>query len=274
MTAQTFFRWLSFDCSELAQHPGAFDLIRSGAVHAVAIRNVYSAAELEHIVSGLERHDPPFVQTWFPEAFKAWFYGRNLNLQSPDLAEYYEDAIRFSQQFDQLFGPERGIGYLGSVLSSIDNGRPFLAPPGPALGQSYMFTTIRAHLEGGFIPPHFDNEYVLRPSYQHLQTLVHPRTFSFVLGLSLPDGGGALEIFDLCSDTAASVIRNDDRAGRHMDLSTTERVSLRIPPGCLVIFDSGRFLHAVSPVQGTNKRWTLCSFMAMRRDGQAMYCWG
>ena len=274
MTADTFFRWIDLDITEIGEHAATFDLIRRGELHAVAVRDVYRPDDLAAVIESLERHDPPFVQTWFPPAFKSWFYGRNLNLQRPDLSDYFADVGPFTSQFEQLFGAGKGIERLSEVLSSLDHGRPFVAAPGPAPGQTYMFTTIRAHLEGGFIPPHFDNEYVLRPSYQHLQTQVEPRTLSFVVALSLPVAGGALEVYDLRSDQAGRTFRNDDRATGQMDLAAVPRVSIRIPPGCMVVFDSGRYLHAVTPVQGNAKRWTLCSFMALSRDGQAMYCWG
>jgi len=42
----------------------------------------------------------------------------------------------------------------------------------------------------------------------------------------------------------------------------------------MIVLDSGRFLHRVSPVEGDRKRWTACSFMALSRQRDAMYCWG
>jgi hypothetical protein len=159
------------------------------------------------------------------------------------------------------------------VLSAIDNGRPFGPPPGPRPGEAYMFTTLRAHLEGGYIPAHFDNEMAVRPSYEHLLTLIAPRLFSFVLALTRPEGGGALEVFDLTGPAVGEKPQNVD-GRRRPDLSVVARVSFRLPPGSMIVMDSGRFLHRVTPVTGTVKRWTACSFMAKSRSGEANYCWG
>jgi hypothetical protein len=46
------------------------------------------------------------------------------------------------------------------------------------------------------------------------------------------------------------------RAGRP-DVSTLASVSFRLPPGALILLDSGRYLHRLTPVQGARKRWTV-----------------
>ena len=43
--------------------------------------------------------------------------------------------------------------------------------------------------------------------------------------------------------------------------------------GEMMIFNSGRYLHHVTPVIGPRSRWTACSFMAQSRDGDVI-CWG
>ena len=50
--------------------------------------------------------------------------------------------------------------------------------------------------------------------------------------------------------------------------------SFRLPPGAMIVLDSGRYLHRVTPVIGPHKRWTACSFMARSRARDATYCWG
>lgn len=71
--------------------------------------------------------------------------------------------------------------HLSGLLSALDAGRPLRAAPGPAPGQRYMFTTLRAHASQGYIPAHCDNEMRLRPSYRHLASLVEAPILSFVL---------------------------------------------------------------------------------------------
>jgi hypothetical protein len=42
----------------------------------------------------------------------------------------------------------------------------------------------------------------------------------------------------------------------------------------LIRFNSGRYLHQVTPVQGAAARWTACSFRAESLNGDSVYCWG
>lgn len=277
-TARTlggFLGTLEMPADQAPLHADAFDLIRSGGLQAVIVHDVYPRSVLEQIVERLERHDPPFLQTWFPEKFRSWFYGRNVNLAHPQLAGYFEEAADFNAQLGELRpGPEGIVPRLTALLSRLDRGRPFEAAPGPSAGSRYMFTTLRAHLENGYIPPHFDNEQKLRPAYRHLATVVQLHMMSFVLAFSQAEAGGALEVFELHTAPENARMLSDDSVTDKPDVSKLRSVSFRLPPGAMIILDSGRFLHRVTPVQGNRKRWTACSFMALSRDRRAMYCWG
>ena len=158
-------------------------------------------------------------------------------------------------------------------MSALDEGYDYTAPPGPQ-GGHYMFTTIRAHLSGGYIPAHFDDEQAARPSYRHLMSLIQPTLFSFVLAFSQADEGGALEIFNLQPETSGQRIAVGDRNAVKPDFDAVEKVSFRLDPGDMIIFSSGRYLHRVTPVVGAKVRWTACSFMAESRTPNRVYCWG
>lgn len=270
-----FVRLLEIDARDTARHPDAFDRLRGGDLQGVLVHNVYPPDVLEAVVERLERHDPPFLKTWFPAPFRSWFFGRNLNLAPPVLDDYFHEATEFHRHLAMLFPPSLGVrDYVAGLLSHLDNGRPFRVPPGPVAGEEYMFATVRAHLEGGFIPPHCDNEQALRPSYRHLRTLVEPHMMSYVVALTRSDGGGALEVYDYRFEPSAAVPMNVDRAGARPDVTHLASVSFRLPPGAMIVFDSGRYLHRVSPVEGPRKRWTVSSFLALSRRGDAVFCWG
>jgi hypothetical protein len=270
-----FLRTLELDAGEAARHADAFERLRAADLQAVIVHGVYPQALLDRLVERLERHDPPFLQTFFPEKFRSWFFGRNLNLSRPDLPGYFEEAERFHAQLEELFSPGPGIvRHVGELLASLDHGRSFIAAPGPAAHQRYMFTTLRAHLEGGYIPPHFDNEQRLRATYRHLQSIVELHMTSFVLALTMAERGGALEVFDLTTAPEAARMISDDRIVDKPDVTTLASVSFRLPAGSLILLDSGRYLHRLTPVQGACKRWTACSFMALSRRREATYCWG
>jgi hypothetical protein len=270
-----FLEVMECEAGDCTRHADAFDRIRAGRLQALIVHGVYEPQQLVAVVDRLERHDPAFLQTWFPEKFRAWFYGRNLNLSGPDLAGYFAEAARFHAQLAELLPPPHDLlQRVGSLLAALDHGRPFQAAPGPHPGERYMFTTLRAHAEGGYIPPHFDNEQILRPAYRHLQDVVERHMTSFVLAFTRADGGGALEVFDLRMEPDEARLISDDRASARPDVSQLDSVAFRLPPGAMIILDSGRYLHRVTPVQGARKRWSACSFMSLSRQHDATYCWG
>ena len=273
----SFFNLLEIDVTQTPAHPGAIDGLRRGELHGVIVHRVYDQTILRDVVERLERHDPPFLKTWFPQEFHSWFFGRNLNLTPHDLGGYFAESRIFHEHLQALFPPSRGItDHVAGVLSHLDHGRPFVAAPGSEPGSHYMFTTIRAHLEGGYIPPHCDNQQAIRPSFRHLRTLVDPHMISFVLALTLPEAGGALDVFNSRPEPlSAPPMAGAPASSRpRQEREPLEAVSFRIPPGSMMIVDSGHYLHQVSPVVGPRKRWTVCSFMALNRDKSAVYCWG
>ncbi len=274
-TVGSFFRLLELDASEATQFPDTFAKLRAGELHGAIVHNVYRPEVVQELIPRLERHDPPFLQTWFPEKFRAFFYGENLNL-ARNLGEYFGKVPGFEDHLRELSPGGPGIaGHLCATMSALDGGRSFRPPPGIQPGQRYMFTTIRCHLPGGYIPAHVDNEQALRPSYAHLCSLIQPQMLSFVLALSQPGDGGALEVYNYRQDSPNAIPMNSDQ-GKHLrpDLSQLESATFRLPPGSMILVDSGRYLHRVTPVEGTVNRWTVCSFMALANDAQSMYCWG
>ncbi|MBS0126813.1 2OG-Fe(II) oxygenase, partial [Thetidibacter halocola] len=157
---------------------------------------------------------------------------------------------------------------------ALDDGPAYGAAPGPQPGSRYHFTTIRGHGTGGFIPPHFDNESALRPSYRHLATLIEQSIFSFVLAFSRAEAGGALEFFNLTAADHADRFRNVDGPTPPPSVDGVEKVSIRLAPGDLIAVNSGGYLHRVTPVEGPRTRWTACTFMARSRSGDHVHCWG
>lgn len=268
-----FFRLVEFDVDDIAGHANVFEGIRRGDVHGMLVHGIFRQALLDRIVSRLQAHEPAFLKTWFPAEFNSWFYGRNLNLADPALTGYFDEASQFQQDLRALFPAGQGIeDYLADILGKLDSGRPFSAAPGPEINQSYMFTTLRCHEQGGYIPPHIDYEYVRRRSYQHLRGIIDPHICSFVLPLSVPESGGNLLIYERKVD--ANHVHDPTSVDQDHDLSGLQAFTVPFRAGSLFVFDSGRFLHSVSPVQGPSPRWTACSFMALSRDHSSMYCWG
>ncbi|BFM15347.1 hypothetical protein R50073_15300 [Maricurvus nonylphenolicus] len=252
-----------------------FDELREGRLQAVLVHDVYPRKLLPDLVEGLETHQPSFLKTRFPDAFNGWFYGRNLNLCEPQLEQYFDDARQFERDLELFLpGALNPAVRIADILARMDGGRPFRAPPGPDLGQRYMFTSLRGHAEGGYIPAHCDNEFVLRPSYQHLTSVCDPHIMSFVLGFNDCDGGGATEIYNYIQPPLGKALMSDDQRSIKPDVDTLASVKIRVPSGSMLVFDSGRYLHRLEPVAGSTTRWTACSFMALNNDKSATYVWG
>ena len=257
--------------------PDLFNDLRTGRLQALLIHDVYSSSECAQIIKRVENADPGLLKTWFPEAFRSCFYGRNLNLTSPEqMYQYFEEAKLFSEQLDQVLPDQRGFTYLAQLLTRLDSGRPFVAAPGVRPNDCYMPTTLRQHLPGGYIPIHFDNEFMLRPSYTHLRSIAAGHIQSFVLALSEATDGGELEIFQHQAPPLGEQLLSDDHhPSQDMpDIQYVPSIKLKIPSGSMAVFDSGRYLHRLTEVQGQCDRWTLCSFMALASVGNVNYCWG
>ncbi len=249
--------------------------MRTGAYDGILLRDVYSPAVCAALCLRLQdgMHDLP--RTDFPPVMRAFFLGMNLNLAHPDLHAYFAAVPQFANELSRLFnGFDDLQPRLTSLFSALDGDRPYRAAPGLQPGLDHMFTTIRAHVPGGFIPPHFDNEQAHRGSYRLVNQSVNGDLFSFVLGLSVAQSGGALEIFNIRHDGKPWRMADQGLNADNIPLDDVERVGIRLAPGDLLLFNSSRYLHRVVPVGGTNIRWTVCSFMAEARDGQSVYCWG
>jgi hypothetical protein len=271
----SFFRTVTIEAAEAAQSPSLLTRLRAREIDGVVVKGVYDLATCEAVRAELEGERHGLIKTEFPAKFAAYFLGANLNLAHPDLNAYFAEAPRFREGLSRLAQGKLDLERrVTSLFSSLDEGRPYSAAPGPAPGSTYMFTTLRAHLSGGYIPAHFDDEQAARPSYRQLMPLIQPKLFSFVLAFSKAEEGGALEVFNIHPAREGQPIAAGDRSAAKPDLDAAEKASFRLDPGDLIVFNSGHHLHRVTPVIGARTRWTACSFMAESRGGPGVYCWG
>jgi hypothetical protein len=270
-----FLTVLDIDAHDAPRWSESLERLRRHELQAVVVHGVLTSADCQRVLDALPQFEPALPRSSFPAPFRSSFFGHNLNLAHPALAGYFDDAARFNAALEMLPPQPAGLrARIAGLLSALDGGASFEAPPGPLEGQHYMFTTLREHLPGGFIPPHFDNEMRLRPSYRHLATLIDGSLLSFVLALTRAEDGGALEVFDRVCAPDAAMLLSDDRRPGPPDTAGAASVRFRLPAGSLIVLDSGRLLHQLTPVQGALARWTVCSFMARARAGHRTYCWG
>ena len=270
-----FFPTVTVAAADAAQSPQLLTRLRRREIDGLVVKAVYDRATCEALRAELEAGRHGLIKTEFPAKFAAFFYGINLNLAHPDLKDYFAEAQRFRDGLSRLLSGGLDLQHrVTRLFSALDRGCDYAPAPGPEPGSTYMFTTIRAHLAGGHIPAHFDDEQAARPSYRHLLPFIQMKLFSFVLAFSQAEEGGALEIFNLQPEKAGQRIAVGDRSAVKPDLDAAEKVSFRLDPGDLIVFNSGRYLHRVTPVKGPRVRWTACSFMAEARMPDRVYCWG
>lgn len=269
----SFFRTRVIGASDVGQWPDAIRQMRAGAFEGLVVENVYTQDACARVCARLEAGDHGLIRMGFPAAMRAFFLGINLNLANPDLGRYFQEAPRFHARLRALFGDDTDLETrVTSLLSALDLGRPYAAAPG--LGADHMFATLRAHLTCGFIPPHFDNEQAFRDSYRYITPLIDADLFSFVLAFSQAEDGGALEVFNKHHGGRMFRMVDGPNDASHLQLDDVESVRFRLAPGEMILFNSGRFLHRVTPVIGAATRWTACGFMAESRSGDRVHCWG
>jgi hypothetical protein len=270
----SFFRCLDLEATQVAQWPDAIRRLRAEEYEAILLRGVYPAAFCASLCERLRAGQHGLVQSSFPPPFRSHFYGINLNLAAPDLVEYFRAAPLFGDHLVRLFAGEVDLATrMTGLLALLDEGRRYRAAPGPQPGLDHMFATLRVHLPGGFIPRHFDNEQASRASFRLIVPQLAGDIYSYVLAFSRAEAGGELEIFNLRHEGRRFRMADGTEDAAHLDVTGVESVRVALAPGEMIIFNSGRFLHRVTPVVGATPRWTACSFMAESRDGEAL-CWG
>ncbi len=261
-----WFRVAHLQADGLTDRYDALDQVRAGDLQAVVVAGVYPTDVLERATTRLEQDESRFLKSWFPKDFNAFFYGINLTNEQPNPKEYFRAARMLETQMTSLFSP---VGppssTISTVLSALDNGRFYQPAPGRIGDESYMFATIRAHLDGGHIPPHFD----ARPLSSHLRSIASPHVMSYVLMIRPSTAGGALQVFDL-----ERRVQNGVETTLTADVQGLDSITIDLDPGSMIIFDSARYLHRVQPARGPNRRWTLCSFFAPAISDRSVLCWG
>ncbi len=270
----SFFRTVIIPAADAAQHADTIRRLRREEFEGIILRDVYDPATCAGLCARLEAGRHGLVRTSFPAPFHAFFFGMNLNLTPPDLTAYFEAAPVFRERLAGLFTDTIDLETrITGLLSALDAERRYVAAPGPHPGVDHMFTTLRAHRTGGFIPRHFDDEQESRGSYRLILPHVVSDLYSFVLAFSQAEAGGELEIFNLRHGGRRFRMQDGDADASHLSVEGVESVKFRLAPGEMIIFNSGRYLHSVTPVIGAATRWTACSFMAESRTGDVL-CWG
>ena len=194
----------------------------------------------------------------------------------PQRDEYLESVASEPSLTHEIFQDFNLLDHLADLFSELGGGLP--AAPPPYLDHASSSTrwlpfNYRALDPGVQIYSHHDNHYRL-PIYQGLgNEYDRSSALSWFLTLQAPDAGGALTIYGLWgSDPNPPMLPT-----RFMDTEALEkeyhRVSLDLQEGDLVIFNAGRNVHRVTPVEGTHPRFTLGGFMTLSTQRDRIGFW-
>lgn len=269
-----FSRMLDIDVSDLPAHPDALRAIYDAKLHGMIVRNVFPKDAMARVVDRLERKEAPFPQTFFPDRFKAWFYGRALDGSDPGLGEYLRDAEAFRTCAEHLFRDGDAFETrIEEVFRMISGGRDVRIPCMPD-GRRYTPATIRVLPEGGHIGTHCGNEASTRSAYTHLNTFIDRHDqISYFVTLQAPEGGGELAVYSFqFQDTDESMFDHGHTVVDHV-LHLHQEKRYRPTAGDLIVFDGGRYFHKVDVVQGPRTRWTIGGFLMFGADDGAVYYW-
>jgi len=198
---------------------------------------------------------------------------------SPD--RYLESASHFERHHQAIFGDFDLVEHLSDTFSELFEGRPATPPlfhsTSTASSSRHTSTWLpfnyRALDAGTQIYSHHDSHYRL-PIYESLEDMYDRESvLSWFITLQTPESGGALTLYGLWgSDPNPPMLPT-----RFLDTDILERDYLKAPldleSGDLVIFDSGRHVHRVTPVVGETPRLTLGGFMTPNMQRTQLGFW-
>ncbi|MBV72377.1 MAG: hypothetical protein CMH52_13720 [Myxococcales bacterium] len=193
-------------------------------------------------------------------------------LRGPTLDAYARSANDHSRWSHRIFGQAEPTTQIASVFSDLFGGRP-AARPSLGNGHHWAPFNFRALDPGIQIYSHHDNHYGL-DIYQALDSDYDRSTLlSWFVTLQPAQTDGDLVIYGLWgSDPDPPMLPT-----RFLDTAALERDYCReavsLGAGDMVIFDSGRHVHRVTPVLGDRPRLTLGGFLTSDKARSKLAFW-
>lgn len=192
-------------------------------------------------------------------------------MQGPSVEQYGDAAHRHAATMARVFGELEPTARINQLFSGLHGGRP-AAPAQFDAEVPWSPYTVRALGPGQQIYSHHDLHYWLAVYKRLPDDLDRTSLLSWFVTVQAPEGGGALTVYGLWgSDPNPPMLPTrfldtqalEERFGKH---------AFDLRAGDLVIFDSGRHVHRVTPVSGSRPRLTLGGFMTLSKDrGHAAY---
>ena len=265
---------------DLDQHDHAIDSIIANDCTGLIVRNALPHAMVERGCAQLL--SPELGIDWMSP--NAGMHGGEVRtigeaatpcftaFQGPDSNRYAASAANHDGWTENIFGKDHPTPHLKRIFSRLFGGRA-AAPALTLDGRAWAPFNYRALDPDEQIYAHHDNHYAL-PLYDELEpALDRDVLLSWFVTLQPSEHNGELIIYGLWgSDPNPPMLPT-----RFLDIEVLEREFARCAvkhrAGDLVIFDSGRHVHRVSPVVGDAVRLTMGGFLTVRKDRQALAFW-
>jgi hypothetical protein len=194
------------------------------------------------------------------------------SLGGPTAARYAASTAQHEGWTQAIFGDAHPTPCLQHIFSTLFGGRPAAAPTF-APDSDWAPFNYRALDPGVQIYSHHDNHYGLQ-IYQNMASALDRSTIlSWFVTLQPAEQNGNLILYGLWgSDPNPPMLPT-----RFLDTEALERDFQRevldLRAGDLVIFDSGRHVHRVSPVEGALPRLTVGGFLTADVERTRLAFW-
>ncbi len=257
---------LDVSASDLSAARDAFGRLSRKEIFGVVVRGVFEPALLARLAEDLIDGRDSLPRTKLPEQYRLEFRGMGLDIAGQNLNAYLDAAATFRRELASTPGASDVLAGIQRMVEGLSGGRDARVPA--CEGREYTPFTFRQILPGGRLPPHWENEHVPRPAYTHLRTLIDGSMISLLCPLAVPAAGGQVVAYDLQWPDDGKFVKPTPA-----ELEQRHGAPILPPPGDMVMFDSGRYYHEVTPVQGERSRWTIGLFAALSPDGRNVYYW-
>ena len=194
----------------------------------------------------------------------------------PEEGAYLQSARELESLKRELFTELDPLSHLQELLSELAGGArarpPRYIKAGEELGAWVPFN-YRALEPGEQIYSHHDAHYKL-PIYEGFPAeLDQHSAVSWFVTLQAPEAGGELTLYGLWgTDPNPPMLPT-----RFIDTEALEssylKERIKLETGDLVLFDSGRFVHRVTPVEGSVERITMGGFLTLSHDRSQLAFW-
>lgn len=194
------------------------------------------------------------------------------HLRGPSPELYAASAARFAENTRAVFGDGDIVDQIADTLGGLFGKRP-AGPPKLSDTLSWSPCNYRALDPGEQIYTHHDDHYGLAVYESMPADLDRSGLLSWFYTLQAPDAGGALVVYSLwgCDPNPPML------PTRFLDTAALERdydkAVIDLEDGDLVVFDAGRHVHRVTPIEGTRPRLTTGGFLTLAEDRSRLAFW-